>query len=209
MRQELQGSKLKIKSSRFWQLRTRNVVPNSQVLVAIWYVLHLNYVVYFDLVANLVTAWKLLVTSQTILVAMATVLVTILSPELWYYRAVSKPGGQRLTKLPPWSLWLFPLKRAPIASLAYSSQQITWSSKSFWEDCGNFEQYCETLWVQDPQLLYKLFRWCDAGTKYHFVIHRNSVWRPCQRLSHFPCWQKSSLSLGNTAPGDCSMCLPQ
>ena len=29
-----QGSKLKIKSSRFWWLRTRNLVANSQVLVA-------------------------------------------------------------------------------------------------------------------------------------------------------------------------------
>ena len=34
----LQGSKLKMKSSRLWWLRTRNVVGNSKVLVAIWYV---------------------------------------------------------------------------------------------------------------------------------------------------------------------------
>ena len=30
-----QASKLKIKSGRFWRLRTRNLVANSQVLVAI------------------------------------------------------------------------------------------------------------------------------------------------------------------------------
>ena len=30
-----------MKTSRFWRLRTRNLVANSRVLVATWYVLHL------------------------------------------------------------------------------------------------------------------------------------------------------------------------
>ena len=75
----LQGSKLKMKSSRLWRLRTRNLVANSQVSVAISV---FNYVVNFELVANLATAWKFLVASQTILVAFATVSVAIRSPAL-------------------------------------------------------------------------------------------------------------------------------
>ena len=75
---------LEMKSSRFWPLRTRNVVANSQVLVgAIWRrPTSFNYVVNFELVANLATAWKLLVGSRiTILVALATASVAISSPE--------------------------------------------------------------------------------------------------------------------------------
>ena len=72
-----------MKSGGLWWLRTRNLVANSQILVAIWYVLHhLLYVVNFELVANLPTAWKLLVASQTILVTLVTASVAILSPDM-------------------------------------------------------------------------------------------------------------------------------
>ena len=51
--------------------------------------------------------------------------------------AFSKPGGHRLTKPPPWNVWPSPLKgpHFPVfrSHSAYSSQQITYSSKSFWE----------------------------------------------------------------------------
>ena len=39
---QLQGMKFKMKSSHFWQLRTRNLIANSQVLVATWHILHLS-----------------------------------------------------------------------------------------------------------------------------------------------------------------------
>ena len=74
-----QGSELNMKSSRFWRLRTRNSLFNLQVLVAIWYVIRLNYAINFEPVANLATAWKHLVTSRTILVTLATVSVAISS----------------------------------------------------------------------------------------------------------------------------------
>ena len=63
-----------MKSCRFWRLRTRNSVANSQVL----------------LVANFSTGWKLLVASRTILVALATVSVAILSPGIWIWGSNSR-----------------------------------------------------------------------------------------------------------------------
>ena len=89
-----QGSNLKMKSSCFWRLRTRNLVANRQVLVAICYVSPAKlchfwtnsenvHVVNFELVTNLLTAWKLLVASRTILVALATVSVAIFEP-CWF-----------------------------------------------------------------------------------------------------------------------------
>ena len=40
-RSVLSQRSIRMKSSRFWWVRTQNLIANSQVLVTIWYVLHL------------------------------------------------------------------------------------------------------------------------------------------------------------------------
>ena len=90
--------------------------------------------------------------------------------------AFLKLGGRRLTEPPPWNLWPSPLKKSPqyfpadASHPAYSSQQITYSPKSFWEDWCRYRQLtfqsrvCSTEsdkgWISHvfPEVLCKIFR---------------------------------------------------
>ena len=120
--------------------------------------------------------------------------LTLFSPFWINSSASSKACSRRLTEPPPWNLWPSPLKKSPSPShLAYSSQQITCSPKSFWEGCSykQLDFFCilggnlvYSNWLPFALSLMMMFRALVPGflQRFCFVLRRGFLYFPTDFL---------------------------